>query len=282
MPYLVNGQLVPEALIAQESARIARDPHLEAISDLDVRAKRLREAAEQSAADIVLIEQLAESDPRPLDDNQTEQEIQRYVTQSGCRESFDRGELRRLAVKNLRIQRLRQEMIDNAALPTPQEVEGFFYAHRERFPKPEMFHASHIVKYVNHEQSEDQAETLIKQAEQELERGVPFPVVASQYSDCKDKDGDLGEFPAGHMVEEFEREIQALAPGERSGVFTTPFGFHIALLHSKVPAGIACFEDVRTQIERVITFAKQHEAYQRAIIKMRSRADITWAPEPSS
>lgn len=110
MPYLVNGQLVPEALIAQESARIARDPHLEAISDLDVRAKRLREAAEQSAADIVLIEQLAESDPRPLDDNQTEQEIQRYVTQSGCRESFDRGELRRLAVKNLRIQRLRQEL----------------------------------------------------------------------------------------------------------------------------------------------------------------------------
>ena len=67
-------------------------------------------------------------------------------------------------------------------------------------------------------------------------------------------------------------------PGRRSDIFTTPFGFHIALLHAKMPAGPASLEEVRAGIERVMTFARQHEAYLRAVAEMRSRADISWVP----
>ena len=139
-------------------------------------------------------------------------------------------------------------------------------------------HASHIVKYVNHEQSEEQAEERIELAPAELERGEPFAEVANRHSDCKDKGGDLGQFSAGHMVEDFEEAIRELEPGERSDIFTTPFGFHIALLHEKIPAGQASLEEVHDAIERVMTFARQHEAYLRAIAEMRSRADIRWVP----
>jgi len=228
MPYQVNGQLVPEELIREEFGRIGRDPQWQTIPDLAERAQRLRAAAEQCAQDRILIEQAAASDPRPINATALEQEVARQSAQWGCRSAFDHNELRRLTERNLRVQRIRQEMVAVAAKPALEEVEAFFNANRDKFPRPELFHASHIVKHVNHEHSEEQAEAGIEAALAELERGVPFAEVADRHSDCKDKHGELGQFPAGHMVEEFEEAIRALEPGQRTEIFTTPFGFHIA------------------------------------------------------
>jgi len=276
MPYLVNGHPISEESIREESARIGRDPQWNTIQDEGERARRLRAAAEQCAQERLLIEQAAASDPRPVDAIALDREIQRQKAQSGCRSGFDEQQLRQLVARNLRVQRIRQEMVAAAVKPAAEELEAFFNANREQFRRPDLFHASHIVKYVNHEQSEEQAEAGIEAALAELERGEPFVEVAARHSDCKDKDGDLGQFPAGHMVDEFEAAIRALEPGGRSGVFTTPFGFHIALLHAKTAAGPATFEEMRAGIERVIHFSREHEAYQRAVAEMRSRADIRW------
>jgi hypothetical protein len=276
MPYVVNGQLVPEELIREEFLRIGRDPQWQSIADLTERANRLRVAAEQCAQDRLLIEQAAANDPRPIDAASIEQEVQRQKAQWGCRSAFDDNQLRQLTERNLRVQRIRQEMAAGAVKPLTKEVEAFFNANRDSFRRPDLFHASHIVKHVNHEQSEDQAEAGIQVAVAELEQGLPFAEVAARHSDCKDKGGDLGQFPAGHMVEEFEEAIRTLEPGQRTDVFTTPFGFHIAQLHSITAAGPAAFEEVRAGIERVLNFACEHEAYMRAVAELRSRADIHW------
>jgi hypothetical protein len=282
MPYLVNGQLVTEELIREEFVRIGRDPRWQSIPDLTDRAHRLRAAAEHCAQDRILIEQAAANDMRPIESGALEQEVARQSAQWGCRTAFDYNELRRLTERNLRVQRIRQELVAGAIKPAVEELEAFYNAHRYNFPRPEMFRASHIVKYVNHEQSEGQAESGIEVALAELETGEPFAEVANRHSDCKDKGGDLGQFPAGHMVEEFEEVIRELEPGERSDIFTTPFGFHIALLHEKIPAGQASFEEVRDSIERVMMFASQHAAYLRAVVELRSRADIRWIPVGAS
>jgi parvulin-like peptidyl-prolyl isomerase len=279
MPYLVNGQPVTEELISEESARIGRDPQWNTIQDETERAKRLRAAAEQCAQERLLIEQAAANDPRPVDAIALEQEVQRQKAQWASHSAFDEQELRQFVAQNLRVERIRQEMAASAAKPTAGEMEAFFHANRAQFRRPDLFHASHIVKYVNQEQPEEQAEAGIGIALAELERGEPFAEVAARHSDCKDKDGDLGQFPAGHMVEEFEEAIRALEPGQCSGIFTTPFGFHIALLHAKTPAGPATFEEMRAGIERVFIFTRQHEAYQRAVADLRSRADIRWVED---
>jgi hypothetical protein len=278
MPWEVNGQPVTEELIRQEFGRLGRDPQWQNIADLNERASRLHAAAEHCAQDRLLIEQTAAADPRPIDVGVLEREVSGRRTQWGGPAPLDDSELRRIAELNLRVQRTRHEMVAGAIPPTEEEMEAFFDANRHNFTRPELFHASHIVKHVNHEQSEEQAETAIEAALADLERGDTFAEVAARHSDCKDNGGDLGKFPAGHMVEEFDEVIHELAPGERSDIFTTPFGFHIALLHDIIPAGLADFEDVRPDIERVMTFARQHEAYQRAIAEMRSRADICWVP----
>jgi hypothetical protein len=279
MPYLVNGQTVPEELVRQEFERLSHDLRFQAIPDEAARAQQLRAAAEQTAVERLLVEQTAASDPRPIDPNIVDREVQRLKGAGNCRSAFDDGLARQWVERQLRVQRTMQEMVCGAAKPTDEEIETFYNANRDNFRKPDMFHAAHIVKHVNHEQSEEQAEAAIQVALAELERGDAFAEVAGRHSDCKDKGGDLGQFPAGYMVQEFEDAIRALEPGQRTGIFTTPFGFHIAELRAKIPVVPAGFEEVRADIERVMTMMNEHEVYMRAVAELRSRADIRWAPD---
>ena len=105
--------------------------------------------------------------------------------------------------------------------------------------------------------------------------------MADRHSDCKGNGGDLGVFPAGHMVEEFERALRQIRPGERTGVFTTPFGFHIAYLRAFEPAGAAEFEDVKGDVERVLAAMAEHREFLRAIDELRRSATIMFTPEES-
>lgn len=81
------------------------------------------------------------------------------------------------------------------------------------------------------------------------------------------------------MVDEFERAIRDLEPGQRTGVFTTPFGFHIAELRGRLPGGCASFEEVREDIERVLTAMHEHRAHLHRIEELRCRAEIKWIPD---
>ena len=275
MPWLVNKQIVPEELIRQERDRLSRDARWQSVTDGYERSQQLRAAAEQAAVDRVLIEQKAVLDPRPVDPESFDREIEKIKANWGG-DGYDAEGMRSFVDRQLRVQRANRELVDSAAPATEEESEAFYVANRQHFPKPEMFRAAHIVKYINREQSEQRARSGIETARAALSRGESFAEVANRHSDCSDKDGDLGQFPAGHMVEEFETVLRALRPGERSDIFPTPFGLHIAELREKLPSGIAAFADVRAEIGRVLTFARRHEAYAQAVARLREAADIRY------
>jgi len=278
MPFAVNGQLIAEELVRQEAERIGRDLRWRTIPDEAERAKRIRAAAEHSAINRILVQQAATADPRPVDQNAVARETQRLKSQWGCRSGFDDTQLRLSVERGLRMQRTTREMVAEATKPTADQIEALYAANRENFRNPEVFHAAHIVKHVSAEQPEDRARAGIEAALAELERGDPFAIVAERHSDCKGNGGDLGKFPAGEMVPEFEDAIRALEPGQRTGIFTTPYGFHIAELRARTSAAPASLEDVRADIERVLTMMNEHEVYLRAVAELRSRADIRQVP----
>jgi peptidyl-prolyl cis-trans isomerase C len=224
MPYFVNGQPVPEELVRQESERIARDLRWRDISDEAERARRIHAAAEQAAIDRVLVEQAAAGDPRPVDPNMVASEVQRLKGQWGCRAAFDDGQLRQWVERGFRVQRTTQEMVAGAAKPTAPQIEAFYNANRDHFRKPGACSTPRTSSSTSTATTpKAQARAGIEAALVELERGDPFAEVAERHSDCKGNGGDLGQFPAGHMVQEFEDAIRALEPGQRTGIFTTPF-----------------------------------------------------------
>jgi parvulin-like peptidyl-prolyl isomerase len=73
------------------------------------------------------------------------------------------------------------------------------------------------------------AAALAAEALEKLERGDDFAGVAKAYSDClsKERGGELGVVAEGTMTPRFEQSVFGLAPGARSGVVETEFGFHV-------------------------------------------------------
>ena len=282
MPIFINGLMLPEELIRQEAENLNSHPAYSAIADPVERAQRVRVVAEESAINRMLLDHAAAVDKRPIDAGLLEQEVQRQKTAGGIRNAFDDTALRTHTERWLRVGRIANEFTADAPKPSLAEVESFYAANQENFRSVPSFGAAHIVCHVDEAHSEEQARQRIEAALAALETGESFVVVAEQFSDCKGNGGSLGVFPKGTMVPEFEDAICALEVGQRTGIFSTPFGFHIAELQGRSDNRPAGFDDVREDIEKVLTAMRQHELFLKGIESLRQKAEIRWAPAPST
>lgn len=77
--------------------------------------------------------------------------------------------------------------------------------------------------------SKEDALAQIGEIREKLVQGGDFAALASQHSDCPSgrDGGDLGSFPRGAMVPEFDEVAFALDVGADSDVVTTAFGYHL-------------------------------------------------------
>ncbi len=63
-----------------------------------------------------------------------------------------------------------------------------------------------------------------------LAEGQNFESLATIYSQCSSAGagGDLGDVPLQRLDEDFRENVENLKAGQRTGVFRTRFGYHIA------------------------------------------------------
>jgi parvulin-like peptidyl-prolyl isomerase len=153
-------------------------------------------------------------------------------------------------------------------------VAEFYRRNRGRFQIPEMVRAAHIVKNVDEHTDEETALSAIKQVEAELAAGGVFEELADKHSDCPGSGGDLGIFPRGQMVQEFDDVVFALSPNETSPVFRTPFGFHIAKVYEVTAAGSRSLADARQDIEQELSRRKQTKVIEDFVDRLKTQADI--------
>lgn len=72
----------------------------------------------------------------------------------------------------------------------------------------------------------------VTEARQKLTNGADFGDIVTQYSDepgAAQRGGDLGTFPKGAMVPEFQQGVENTPVGAISGIVESPFGYHIIL-----------------------------------------------------
>src|ERR1700733_9177990 len=275
MPILLNGEVIPRELIQEEERRLAESPEWRTIPDALEKRMSLRQAAEASVIDRVLLRQQTDQDPRPIDAVLVAAQVQHLTAAQSCRVLFDEGPLARQIEGQLRLERTRRDLTGPLAQPAEDEIEKFYKTNRHQFERPEMIHAAHIVKRVSEIDIEDDARAGIEAALAALDRGEPFAEVADRYSDCKGNGGDLGSFERGVMVEECENVVFRMQPGERSPIFRTPFGFHIAEVRSKAPGGgIAELNEVRETIQFFLMALRQQDAARRVAERLRAQAQI--------
>jgi hypothetical protein len=185
------------------------------------------------------------------------------------------------AAPEVRVQRLVDEITSHAAPPKHKEIVAFYLKNRESFLEPEKIRAAHIVKNVGEGNSEETARAEIERARDELAKGRPFAEVADAISDCPGNGGEIPPFARGEMVGAFEDVVFALKPGAVSPVFRTEFGFHIAKLIERLPAGIPRLEDVRDRIEAHLLEEKKRKRLHQHLDHLRARAVIVREEVPA-
>jgi foldase protein PrsA len=179
----------------------------------------LQQQVLDQAIDRALLRQLARQEDITADPEAIEAELTDLKTRVQESEVFADWD-GFLTENGLTEESLRRMIADNLLVEGMIELRGG--------PKTaEHVQASHILV----ETEETGQEVLDK-----LDEGEEFADLAAEYSTdpgSKDQGGDLGWFPRGRMVPEFEEAAFSLEPGETSELVQSDYGYHIIQIHAK-------------------------------------------------
>lgn len=168
-------------------------------------------------------------------------DLQQYGSKEALREAtgFSYDELKEQYDRMIRVNLLSRSVeyqITEDVKVTPAEVTKFFNdLPADSLPMmPEKYEISEIViQPVISEAERDRVRTQLAELRERVIKGESFSMLATLYSQdpgSARKGGELGFFPRGRMVAEFESAAFALKPGEVSPIIETQFGFHIIQL----------------------------------------------------
>ncbi len=159
------------------------------------------------------------------------------------------------------------------------DAQKYYNDNKDKFKTPEMVRARHIILMLDPKADEKtRAETRKKMEEIQgkLKGGAKFEDLAEKYSQdgSKAKGGDLGFFPRGSMVKEFEDAVFNMKPGEVSGIVTTQFGLHLIKFEEKKPAGTSQFSEVKEMVVKGLESDAKREKVAKAIDDLKKKAKI--------
>lgn len=169
-----------------------------------------------------------------------------------------REQLEILTNNQLASELLKREVADKISV-SDEEARIYYQLHKDDYKVPETVRVRHILVKAGKGANEETQKAAFEKAESLLKRiraGEDFGKVAEEASDdtgSKGKGGDLGFFPKGRLIPEFEKAAFALKPGEVSDIVETKYGYHIIKCEEKRPAGVLPFEDAKKGIiERIL------------------------------
>ncbi len=140
------------------------------------------------------------------------------------------------------------------------------------FKTQEMVKASHILINGTGEESLLRADELYKR----IKTKDDFDKIAAECSDCPSncQCGDLGYFPKGKMVKDFEDVAFNLKQHEFSKPVKTKFGYHIIMNTGRKESVIADFNEVKDALKDRLKRIDSELKLIKHLKGLRSKADI--------
>ncbi|WP_321367328.1 peptidylprolyl isomerase [uncultured Desulfuromusa sp.] len=136
---------------------------------------------------------------------------------------------------------------------TEAEIRDFYENNKQRYNRPKLYRASHILIKVDPTRIEtDKEPARLKAAglADRARKGEDFYNLAYYNSDDRTKmvGGDIGYFHAGQIVKEFEEAIANLSPGDIAGPVETLHGFYVIKLTDVKKSAQLPFAEVKEKI----------------------------------
>lgn len=149
---------------------------------------------------------------------------------------------------------------------TDEELKKYYEENKETLFSPVTYTASHILI-----EDLDQANKVYE----EIKDGKDFKKAAEEYSiDPSAKNGgQLGSFPKGVMVKEFQEGLDSIEVGEISKPVKSQFGYHIIKLDDKKEIE-SSFEEIKDQVRSTYEMLKRQEVYVELVDKLAKKAEV--------
>ena len=161
---------------------------------------------------------------------------------------------------------------------TDRDITLYYQDHRDEFLQEEEFCARHILVKVRSEgddaaagHEEEEARRIAQALLGRVQSGGDFGALAKASSEdlgSGANGGDLGCFPAGRMVPEFDDALYDLDEGETSGLVRTNFGYHIIRLESRREEKTLPLAEVKERVRVLVTDEKMIQAGDHASVAL--------------
>jgi peptidyl-prolyl cis-trans isomerase C len=164
--------------------------------------------------------------------------------------------------------------------PSDEKVRKFYEDNKSRFERPEEVHARHILIQVKKDADQTAWDAAKKKAEmiqkEASKDDVDFAELAKNKSEgpSASQGGDLGFFPRGRMVPEFEKVAFSMKPGDISEPVRTAFGWHVIKVVERHEAGPVPFEEVSEDLAAQMKNQAVQEALVAFLDELRKDATI--------
>ena len=149
---------------------------------------------------------------------------------------FDEASFTEYTRRELAAQQVFADLIQ-VGKPDEKQVRAFYEEHRADMSRPEEVQARHILIKVPQgadATTVEAARLRLTEMRVKISQGEDFASVARAGSEdaTASQGGDLGSFPRGRMMPEFEAAAFALAPGAISEPVRTSLGWHLIYLQN--------------------------------------------------
>jgi len=223
-----------------------------------------------------LIVQKMDEQGLTVPDEDVQAEVDRITSNFGSPEKLQEAleqyhmTLERLQ-EEIRIDLAAKKLIEQTVEVTDDESRDYFEKNKEQYQIKEEVTARHILV-----DTQEKAEELLAQ----LKDGADFAELAKKHSvdpGSRDQGGELGSFPRGRMVKEFEEAAFDLEVDEISDIVQTTYGFHIIQVTARQEAREVAYDEVAEQIIDELTQEKASAKRAEYLQELRDEARIKYA-----
>ena len=186
-----------------------------------------------------------------ISDKEVDAELAIYVENAGGQEAFDAAlkqnamtekEFKENIIDYLSIRKIIEPRIEI----TDEDIKAYFEENKESFNEEEEVAASHILV---------KDEATANKVAKKLADGEDFAALAKEFSTdtmSAENGGELGFFPRGKMVAEFEEVAFSMKVDAISDPVKTEHGYHIIHVTDKKAAKEAVFNDHKEEIKGLL------------------------------
>ncbi len=242
----VNGEEISEFRLERYFAEYLEDQGRAVGSIRNPKAyKQLRQKALDALIDKELLWQEARKRGVKISDEVVQSQVEQTRQAMGGAEvfarrledaGFDEASFTEYTRRELAAQKVFADLLQ-VAEPDEKQVRAFYEEHRAEMSTPEQIQARHILVKVPQgadAATVEAARLRLEEMRVKISQGEDFASVARAGSEDASaaEGGDLGYFPRGRMMPEFEAAAFALAPGAVSAPVRTPLGWHLIYLQN--------------------------------------------------